>query len=261
LKFQKKRKKIKVTIILKKKINRILRQEPVENLFSFICSSNNNISRITKMIEKLCSSYGNKIAEIEGKEYFSFPAIEKLSGDNIEKELREAGFGYRAKYISDTAKYLQENQIDEAKLRTYRKETYQTTKDFLLKLSGVGPKVADCICLMSMDKLEAVPIDTHVFRYSMRDYKFMNQGGSKLKTKASFSKIDYQQLGDYFRDLHGPFAGWAQSVSFYFILFYFILFYLFYLFLFFFILISFSFSFSLLFFCFLSFSLLFFHFV
>ena len=78
---------------------RILRQEPVECLFAFICSSNNNITRITSMVEKLALHYGEKIAEVDGISYHSFPAVSALAGDGVEQNLRSLGFGYRAKYI------------------------------------------------------------------------------------------------------------------------------------------------------------------
>lgn len=74
---------------------RILRQDPVENLFSFICSSNNHISRISSMVEKLCENYGREVGKFNGKTYFSFPTIFELSEDGVESELRNLGFGYR----------------------------------------------------------------------------------------------------------------------------------------------------------------------
>ena len=78
---------------------RILRQEPVECLFAFICSSNNNIARITSMVEKLALHYGEKIAEVDGIPYHSFPAVSALAAAGVEEKLRSLGFGYRAKYI------------------------------------------------------------------------------------------------------------------------------------------------------------------
>ena len=82
---------------------RILRQDPVENVFSFICSANNHISRISSMVESLCTEWGESLACYEGKEYFAFPPIEKLAEEGVEARLRELGFGYRAKYIQQSA--------------------------------------------------------------------------------------------------------------------------------------------------------------
>ncbi len=87
---------------------RMLRQDPVENLFSFICSQNNHISRISSMVEKLCVNYGDEICELEGKKYYSFPTLLALSEDTVEDKLRELGFGYRAKFINQCAKYILE---------------------------------------------------------------------------------------------------------------------------------------------------------
>ncbi|XP_062593149.1 N-glycosylase/DNA lyase-like [Saccostrea cucullata] len=74
---------------------RTLRQDPVENLFSFICSSNNHISRISTMIEKLCENYGREVGQLDGKTYFSFPTVSEMADDGVESELRNLGFGYR----------------------------------------------------------------------------------------------------------------------------------------------------------------------
>ena len=85
---------------------RLLRQDPVENLFSFICSSNNNIDRISSMVEALCVKYGDVIAEVDGVVYHNFPSISTLAKPQVEQELRELKFGYRAKFIYETANIL-----------------------------------------------------------------------------------------------------------------------------------------------------------
>ena len=101
---------------------RMLRQDPVENLFSFICSSNNNIQRISGMIENLCKRYGREITRIqmddcledENKIYYSFPTLHSLCGEipsndhpmDVEQTLRSLSFGYRAAYIAKTAKQI-----------------------------------------------------------------------------------------------------------------------------------------------------------
>lgn len=81
---------------------RMLRQDPVECLFSFICSSNNHISRITSMVDKLAEHYGKKINVtdcVDGVNFYAFPKVEALAAEGVEEKLRELGFGYRAKYI------------------------------------------------------------------------------------------------------------------------------------------------------------------
>lgn len=92
---------------------RMLRQDPVENLFSFICSQNNHISRIASMVEKLCTNYGQLINTYGGRSYFTFPQLSALAKDGVEENLRELGFGYRAKFINHCAKKILTDGGDE----------------------------------------------------------------------------------------------------------------------------------------------------
>lgn len=185
---------------------RILKQDVVENIFSFICSSNNNISRISSMVEKLAVLYGNKICDIDGKAQYSFPAVESLSSQEVENTLKKQGFGYRAKYINASAKLIvKEGGIQW--LEHIKTLPYEAAKEKLMTLTGIGPKVADCICLMSLGHLQSIPVDTHVYQIARKFYM------SHLpKRKTVTSKI-YKDIGDYFRELYGPFAGWAHTVS------------------------------------------------
>ncbi|RCK66377.1 N-glycosylase/DNA lyase [Candida viswanathii] len=192
---------------------RILRQDPWECLISFICSSNNNVKRISKMCENLCVHFGNHIADHEGHSYFSFPTPTSLSHPSTESKLRDLGFGYRAKYIHQTALKFTDNKtfpdITLDALHAMRSEKYDTAHEFLLQLTGVGPKVADCICLMSLDKHDVVPIDTHVYQIAVRDYKF--KGKKDVKT---LNKETYAAIREFFKEVFGEYAGWAQSVLF-----------------------------------------------
>ncbi|XP_023346327.1 N-glycosylase/DNA lyase [Eurytemora carolleeae] len=126
---------------------RMLRQDPVENLFSFICSANNNISRISGMVENMAKEYGDKVCEFEGVEYHSFPKLESLSGPGVEDKLRELGFGYRAKYIQLSAQKILELGGEEW-LHGLRKLKYAEAKEKLLSLSGIGPKQNRCPSLV-----------------------------------------------------------------------------------------------------------------
>lgn len=182
---------------------RILRQDPLETLFAFICSSNNNIERISGMVNKLCVKYGDFILEFEGTKYYTFPSPTLLARENVEIELRSLGFGYRAKYIHQTAKLL--TSKPEGWLNELRKVPYSQAHAELMNLPGVGAKVADCVCLMSLNKMEAIPVDTHVWQIATRDYK-MKLAGKSLTTRV------YNEIGDHFRTLFGRYAGWAHSV-------------------------------------------------
>lgn len=104
--------------------------------------------------------YGLRLGELDGVQYYDFPPPEKLATAGVEQRLRDLGFGYRAKYIANTARIIA-NEKSLEWLHGLRKEPYKVAHEALLQLSGVGPKVADCVCLMSMDKTEAVPVDTH----------------------------------------------------------------------------------------------------
>ncbi|EMG47606.1 Ogg1 N-glycosylase/DNA lyase [Candida maltosa Xu316] len=192
---------------------RILRQDPWECLISFICSSNNNVKRISKMCENLCIHFGEYINDFENHEYFSFPTPQALSGPDVETKLRELGFGYRAKYIHQTALKFTDDvnhpDITISNLMGMREAKYAKAHEFLLQLTGVGPKVADCICLMSLDKHDVVPIDTHVYQIAIRDYKF--KGNKSMKT---LNKETYSAIRTYFKGIFGEYAGWAQSVLF-----------------------------------------------
>ncbi|KAJ9574036.1 hypothetical protein L9F63_008562 [Diploptera punctata] len=186
---------------------RILAQDPVENVFSFICSSNNNIARISSMVEKLCSLYGQQIAEVDGTMYYDFPPVEALTGTSVENKLREAGFGYRAKYIHQSACRIMEmggaDWLD--KLKTL---SYVEAKTQLIKLSGVGAKVADCICLMSLGHLESIPVDTHIYQVAAQNYLPHLRGRKTVTDKM------YTEIGEHFRTLYGPLAGWAHTILF-----------------------------------------------
>ncbi|KAH6660189.1 8-oxoguanine DNA-glycosylase [Truncatella angustata] len=203
---------------------RILSQDAWEALIGFICSSNNNISRISQMVHKLCSHYGPLIGHVGDEAFHDFPAPEALTGTKVEAHLRELGFGYRAKYIAETARIVSEEKPREWLESLTNPEnpgwdaekhgakvprvSYKEAHEQLLSLSGVGPKVADCVCLMGLGWGEAVPVDTHVWQIAQRDYKF-----GKAKTK-TFSKVMYDSVGDHFRKIWGDQAGWAQSVLF-----------------------------------------------
>ncbi|KAK5894878.1 hypothetical protein CesoFtcFv8_011525 [Champsocephalus esox] len=157
---------------------RMLRQDPTECLFSFICTSNNHITRIQGMVERLCQSLGAPLCQLDQTSYHNFPSLSALADTSVEARLRDLSFG---------APYLQ-------------------ARDALRTLPGVGTKVADCVCLMSLDKVEAVPIDTHVWQIAKRDYKYGSGNGQTGKL--------HRDIGDFFRKLWGPYAGWAQSVLF-----------------------------------------------
>ncbi|KAL7033018.1 hypothetical protein ACKWTF_007457 [Chironomus riparius] len=184
-----------------------LDQEIVETLFSFICSQNNHISRISSLVEKLCTNYGELICSTDGRSFYNFPSLEKLSKDEeMESKLRNLGFGYRAKYIAKAAKDIL-NKGGVKWLDSLTRLNYPKAHDELIKLPGIGPKVGDCICLMALNFLEAVPVDTHIIQVAQHYIPEVT------KVKSMNLKL-YRKIGDTFRSVYGLKAGVAQTVLF-----------------------------------------------
>ena len=127
-------------------------------IITFLISQQNNISRIRGCIERLCARYGEKM-EAGDTEYYSFPTPQQLSGAT-EEELRGLGMGYRARYIVETTRSILDGEVSLEKL--YHMKYYRRARKELMKLSGVGEKVADCICLFALHHMDAFPIDTHI---------------------------------------------------------------------------------------------------
>ncbi|KAL8834050.1 MAG: hypothetical protein Q9170_003942 [Blastenia crenularia] len=207
---------------------RILQQDAWEALVGFICSSNNNIIRISQMMEKLCIHYGPLVGYIDTKPYYDMPPASVLADLKVESHLRQLGFGYRAKYLYRTATLVSmeheqgwldnlrnpgkpvvgKQPLPAGEMQPGGREGYRTAHEQLLNLQGVGPKVADCVCLFGLGWGEAVPVDTHVWQIAQRDYKF-GKGRHSSLTKAT-----YDAVGNHFRSLWGEEAGWAHSVLF-----------------------------------------------
>ena len=157
---------------------RILKQDLWECIISFIISANNNIPRIKKIIERLSLNYGDKI-EFNGKEYYTFPTPKQLSKASVE-DLRKLGLGFRDKRIFNTTKMVVEKQVDLEKIKVMK--TTDEMREELLKLDGVGPKVADCILLFSLKRVDVFPIDVWVRRV-MNDLYIHNEDEEKVNKK------------------------------------------------------------------------------
>lgn len=134
---------------------RILKQDPWEALCSFIISQCNNIPRIMSIIDTLCKNFGEPI-DYNNEIYYTFPSYEKISSLTID-DLAILKSGYRAKYILSVAQSLNSNDFDFERLINMN---ITDCRKEVLKLHGVGIKVADCFLLFGMGKLDAFPIDT-----------------------------------------------------------------------------------------------------
>ncbi len=135
---------------------RILNQEPFETLCSFIISQNNNIPRIKGIIDRLCKKYGQKIDD----DLYSFPDAETLSKLTA-NDLSDIRMGFRAKYIIDASKKVASGEVNLSDLFSLDTDTARTE---LMRIKGVGPKVADCTLLFSLKHFDAFPKDVWIKR-------------------------------------------------------------------------------------------------
>ncbi|MEQ1933386.1 MAG: hypothetical protein ABL962_05845 [Fimbriimonadaceae bacterium] len=184
----------------RRKGHRMLRpSDPIETFFCFLCSSNNNIKRITQMIDKL-ASFGEPFP---GSDFRRFPSAQTLAGVG-EPRLREMGFGYRARSISRAATKLANdpNWFEKLKAASFEEAIGQ-----LRELDGVGPKLADCIALFALDHGEAVPVDTHLWQAFCRVYR-------PDWATVTLTEKRMRETGDFMRDRFGNLAGFAHHVLF-----------------------------------------------
>ena len=181
---------------------RILNQDLWETIISFIISANNNIPRIKGIIERISKKYGNLIVFNE-KEYYTFPTVEQLSKATVE-DLRALGLGFRDVRVYETTQAIRNKKVDLDELQ--KEEDFTKVRETLLTLSGVGPKVADCILLFStLKRWEAFPIDVWVRRV-MNELYIKNPDETKVNKK-EIEKIAYEKFGSL--------AGIAQQYLFY----------------------------------------------
>ena len=168
---------------------RLLAQEPFECLISFIISASNNIPRIKKIIDSLCTNFGEKITYL-GKDFYTFPTAEKLASLEL-SDLAVIKAGFRDKYILNAAKAVASGIID---LECLKSASYEYAKSELLKLSGVGNKVADCVLLFSLEKYASFPIDVWVQRIMEHCYF---DGEQDKDTIQALAKEKFGELGGF----------------------------------------------------------------
>ena len=158
---------------------RILNQDLWECIISFIISANNNIPRIKKIIERISEKYGTKI-NFNGKIYFSFPTPERLAQATV-NDLRDLGTGFRDIRIYNTTNMILTKEVDLEKIS--KMNSTEEMREELLKLDGVGPKVADCILLCSsLKRIDVFPIDVWVRRV-MNELYIHNENEEKVNKK------------------------------------------------------------------------------
>lgn len=177
---------------------RILNQNHFEMLISFIISANNMIPRIKKSIEVISMRYGKFICEDENRKYYSFPTVEQLSNATVE-DLREfAKVGFRDKRIFDTVNMILNDKID---LNSFESLETDVLREELLKFSGVGNKVADCIMLFSYKRKEVFPVDVWIKR--VMEELFIHK------------QMPVKKISSYANEIFKENAGLAQQYLFY----------------------------------------------
>ena len=181
---------------------RILNQDLWETIISFIISANNNIPRIKGIIERLSKKYGKEI-EWNNTKYYTFPTAKALKDVTVQ-EYRELGLGFRDIRLYETTHMIKNKKVDLEAMKN--NPNTMEVREQLLSLSGVGPKVADCILLFSdLKRFEVFPIDVWVRRV-MNDLYIHNEDETKVNKK-QIEKIAQEKFGDL--------AGLAQQYLFY----------------------------------------------
>lgn len=179
---------------------RLIRQPEWECLISYICSTNSNIPMIQRRIASLAEQFGRKVI-FEGKTYYAFPEPSDISCNGRIK-LGDCKLGYRAPYVFNTA-------CDIGNVHKWREKiasmSFEEARRELMKLSGVGPKAADCVLLFAFQKYEAFPVDVWIRRIIQKQYIMT------LNSDTALSGQEYDRIRRFAREYFGEFCGYAQE--------------------------------------------------
>ena len=176
---------------------RLLRQEPWECLASFILSSTKQIVQIRQIIARLCARHGRPLVGLAGEAAFAFPTPEQIAALS-ESQLRDCKMGFRAPYLLAAARSVAGGELD---LGGLRRLELSEARAQLLKLSGVGPKIADCVLLFAFGFPTAFPVDVWVMR-ALRQAYFRNR------------RVPLARLREFSATHFGPHGGYAQQYLF-----------------------------------------------
>ncbi len=180
---------------------RVTRQDPFQCCISFIVSANSNIPNIRMRLQKLCIKFGTKV-RFQKREFFLFPTPKMLAKATLQ-DLQECKLGYRSKYVLDTSRLIASREINFDELR---KAEYEKCKELLLKLPGIGDKVADCVMLFSLEKLGAFPLDTWIVKILQKYYSENFRMDKKTVSKREYENIHQDVLNHF-----GKYAGYSQQ--------------------------------------------------
>ena len=183
---------------------RLIRQNPFQCYISFIASSNSNIPNIKSRLQNLCKTFGRR-KMVDGKEFFLFPEPSDLANASV-LDIKKCGLGYRAKAVKTASLSVLDKKID---FDFLKKIDYHTAKEELTKVFGIGNKVADCILLFSLEKLEAYPLDRWMLRILQKYYSKEFQISTKTLTEKTYDQL-HENIVEHF----GSYAGYAQQFLF-----------------------------------------------
>jgi len=183
---------------------RLIRQDPFQCFISFIVSSNSNIQKIRNTLENICRSFGRRVI-FDGIEFFLFPEPRILANASIQ-EIKNCGSGYRSEFIIKASKMVYSNEINFEYLKNSQ---YTDAKNLISKVPGVGNKVADCILLFSLNKMDAFPLDRWMIRILEKYYPNIFKFTTKTLTDKQYNLL-HEKIIEYF----GPYSGYAQQFLF-----------------------------------------------
>ena len=185
---------------------RLIRQDPHQCMFSFVCATNTNIPMIRRMLYNLARKFGKR-TKVDGMEFFTFPTAADINRAAVD-ELRDCGLGYRTKAIKAVADAIISGRLD---FDSLKKTNYYESKKELLQIYGIGNKIADCALLFSLEKLDAFPIDVWIARALARHYSWLYT----IKFSDKIAPHQYEQLSEVVRRYFGKYAGYAQQYLYY----------------------------------------------
>ncbi len=174
---------------------RLVRQDPWECLVSYICSSNNTIRNITNSIRRMCECFGR---EIESG-YYSFPTPAELAEVEL-CDMAQCKMGFRAPNVLEVAGMIADGEFD---LYGIKDLSYEEGRRELVKIKGVGNKIADCVLLFAFGKLDSFPVDTHIEQIMDRFYGKQFKSAKKSKKR--------EEISGFARRYFGRYCGYAQE--------------------------------------------------
>ena len=184
---------------------RVLGQPPEETLLSFLCSPANSVERISRSVDFLSQRLGRLVAALDGATYHAFPTAEVLAV-TPDAVFEAAGLGWRGTGVRRVAAILGERPPDW--VASLGDLPFLAARAELQAIPGVGPKIADCVCLFALRKDDAVPVDTHVWALARELFPDEFATGRVSKT---LTPLAYERVRALYVARYGRYAGWAQE--------------------------------------------------